>query len=322
LGGTSVRLPEGPRNSKQSLGKLNLSSKKFIINDNYNIWSLKNDFTDDKVYDWLDKNGFKDFKIQLKTDKTDDNYINEKNNHNFIDNTIKIDKIDENIFSIRDCISATDKNIGLSHFLNFISESIGLTEILKVTFPDKWYQILVLAHFKVASQYPDLYCNFFIENNDYNISFKQLKSQRISDLYKKITFNEVTNFYYRWSNYIKEKEYLACDITSISTYSENLSYGALGYNRDGDKLKQINICLLFGETSGLPVFATKYHGSLNDVRTFVSTASQFNLLRNNNFKLIMDKGFYSKQNINYMLSRDHKIPFLISVPLTVDYLKK
>jgi hypothetical protein len=53
-----------------------------------------------------------------------------------------------------------------------------------------------------------------------------------------------------------------------------------GYNRDKEKLKQVNVCLLLGEKSGLPIFQMVYEGSLNDVRTLkmtLATASGLDL---------------------------------------------
>jgi transposase len=119
-----------------------------------------------------------------------------------------------------------------------------------------------------------------------------------------------------------ENEFLACDITSISSYSNLIGEVEYGYNRDHDKLKQINLCLLFEETSGLPTISIKYHGSLNDVKTLYHTVELFTALNPYKFKLVTDKGFYSESNINYFLQPKLKIPFIISVPAKLDYFKQ
>jgi hypothetical protein len=46
---------------------------------------------------------------------------------------------------------------------------------------------------------------------------------------------------------------------------------AWGYNRDGEKLPQVNLCMPLGEQSRLPVFQTLYNGSIKDVNTLKST---------------------------------------------------
>ncbi|MDR1608028.1 MAG: transposase, partial [Deltaproteobacteria bacterium] len=88
---------------------------------------------------------------------------------------------------------------------------------------------------------------------------------------------------------------------------------------DKENLKQINLCLLFGEESGLPVFSVEYNGSLNDVKTFHTIIAQLDILKNSKYKLVLDKGFYSTNNIDYMISK--VISFLIAVPVKSNYVK-
>ncbi|KKL12074.1 hypothetical protein LCGC14_2539390, partial [marine sediment metagenome] len=40
-----------------------------------------------------------------------------------------------------------------------------------------------------------------------------------------------------------------------------------GYNRDKEKLPQINFGVIYGEPFSLPLFYTKYPGSIPDVKT-------------------------------------------------------
>ena len=49
---------------------------------------------------------------------------------------------------------------------------------------------------------------------------------------------------------VVDKEYLAYDITSVSSYSELNDMTRYGYNRDGESLPQVNIAMLFGENLG------------------------------------------------------------------------
>jgi transposase len=63
---------------------------------------------------------------------------------------------------------------------------------------------------------------------------------------------------------------MALDITSISSYSSLIRDCERGYNRGGEDLAQINVCLLFGQKPGLPVYQTVYSGSLKNVSTFSS----------------------------------------------------
>jgi transposase len=59
--------------------------------------------------------------------------------------------------------------------------------------------------------------------------------------------------------------------------------------------------MLVIEKSGLPVFHKVYSGALKDVSTLVSTLSEASTIDLKNISIIMDKGFASKQNIDFLL---------------------
>ncbi|MDR0751928.1 MAG: hypothetical protein LBF12_05025 [Christensenellaceae bacterium] len=54
------------------------------------------------------------------------------------------------------------------------------------------------------------------------------------------------------------------DVTSISSYSEEIIDVEYGYNRDGEHLAQFNIGMFCDKVSGLPIYYSKYNGSIND----------------------------------------------------------
>lgn len=59
----------------------------------------------------------------------------------------------------------------------------------------------------------------------------------------------------------KSDEYVAYDVTSISSYSKNISELEWGYNRDKERLPQINMGMYYGEESRLPLYYRIYPGS-------------------------------------------------------------
>lgn len=64
-----------------------------------------------------------------------------------------------------------------------------------------------------------------------------------------------------------ETEFLAYDTTSISSSSKLLNQVRYGNNKDNDPLAQINLALMFGETSQLPLYYRKLPGNSPDVKT-------------------------------------------------------
>lgn len=68
-----------------------------------------------------------------------------------------------------------------------------------------------------------------------------MSGQGISELLISFGHKERSDFYSRWCMYVCEKEYVALDITSVSSYSKNIGCMEWGYNRDGENLPQVNI---------------------------------------------------------------------------------
>jgi len=218
------------------------------------------------------------------------------------------------------------KDYGVVYFLKALAEKVGLLDVLRIVLPNAWQEIFCLACYLVTVDKPVMYCNDWVMSN-YGLGVGSMSSQRISDLLAVIGCSERNHFYRLWHKLIREREYIALDITSVSSYSEQISACEWGYNRDGEALPQINICMLFGENSKLPVYQTVYSGSLRDVTTLKATLSEFSALTGaTDTMVVMDKGFFSAKNVNMLLGMnegEEALPcrFLISVPFTSKFAK-
>ncbi|MDR0287124.1 MAG: IS1634 family transposase [Clostridiales bacterium] len=216
------------------------------------------------------------------------------------------------------------KDFGVVYFLRKLSEKIGLLDILRDTMPKVWHEVFCWSCYLIAADEPVMYCDEWVASNE-GLEAGNMSSQRVSDLLTAFDSVQRDSFYTAWHRLIREKEYIALDITSVSSYSEQINACEWGYNRDGENLPQINICMLFGEDSKLPVYQTIYSGSLRDVSTLKSTISEFAALTGDtDIMIVMDKGFYSAKNINMLQSEDEgkqRYRFLISAPFTSKFAK-
>jgi transposase len=167
---------------------------------------------------------------------------------------------------------------------------------------------------------PAMYCEDWLMRTE-SLPCGSMSSQKISELLSAISNEERMAFYEKWCELRSELEYMALDITGISSYSEFIGDIEWGYNRDNERLPQINVCMLLGEKSGLPVFQTTYSGSVKDVSTLKTTLQLATGLRLANISLVMDKGFSSKGNIDAMLDDEDGIRFLVATPLTMNFTK-
>ena len=221
-------------------------------------------------------------------------------------------------------ILASNKRYGSMYLFLKLANSINLLPLLQNAFSVQFREIFTLACFLVESQEPLLYCEEWLSQTEsMPLLNSTLSSQRISELFTAMTENQRDEFYSSWIEQAQENEYIALDITSISSYSQLLESSEWGYNRDHEDLPQINLCMLFGEDSRLPIYQTSYRGSLKDVTTLRTTLEEVtSLVPGCAIRIVMDKGFYSRKNIDEMLNPDRPVHFLVSVPFTSAFAKK
>ena len=77
---------------------------------------------------------------------------------------------------------------------------------------------------------------------------------------------------------------------------------------------------MFGQNSGLPLYFQELPGSINDVKTLNNLLKNIRELSSKSLSYVMDKGFYSKSNIDNLCATNSK--FIISVPLNNKWLQR
>ena len=221
--------------------------------------------------------------------------------------------------ALAEAILDSVRDFGVVYFIRELTEMIGLTEILRDTIPGATEEVFALACYLIAQDKPVMYCEEWVASN-FGLNAGSMSSQRVSDLLVSFGCAERNNFYRRWQDRISSREYIALDITSVSSYSQQISACEWGYNRDGEDLAQINICMLFGMDSKLPVYQTMYSGSLGDVKTLRATMCEFSTMTGSKeLTVIMDKGFFSEGNIDTLLGKSDdglSFRFLIAAPFS------
>lgn len=199
---------------------------------------------------------------------------------------------------------------GATSLLHHLSQQLGILKDLEEAFPEEAYAILSLAYYLVMENDSPMYrfSHWAIRHwHPYN---RDLSSQRISDLFAHIQNTACQHFFRNQHQRRMEKEHLAYDTTSISSYSQLINQVKYGYNKDGDSLPQINLALVFGEESMLPVYYRKLPGNITDVSTVQKLLRDLDTLGYKKIKLVMDRGFFSTANLNGLYQRRAK--FLIT----------
>ena len=214
---------------------------------------------------------------------------------------------------------ATAAIVGPSIILDTLSKRLGLAKILKSVFPEFHRQILTMAYYLAAHGGPLSQCASWTRTHDHP-SGTPLESQRISEILGKITTGGKQTFMSAWMDRILEDDFLCYDITSISSYSLLNEYIRFGHNRDLERLPQLNLAMLFGQKSRLPAYYHRIPGNITDVHTMHNLLETFRKLEIKSLHYVLDKGFYSKKNVDELLERrDH---FTISVPLNNRWVRE
>ncbi len=214
-------------------------------------------------------------------------------------NKLAKQKVQNNKMAKRSCF-------GGSYLLDVIGDRVGIAADLKACFPDDYQKILSLAYYLILENNAPMYRFPKWAKTHRHPLGKSLPSQRISELFASINECAKLTFFKRQSQRRLEKEYLAYDTTSISSYSELIEQVKYGKNKDLEPLPQVNLALVFGQESMLPVYYRKLPGNITDVSTIRKLLKDIDFLNIMKVKLIMDRGFYSAENIDLLYKNHNK----------------
>ncbi|MEO1785358.1 IS1634 family transposase [Thermodesulfobium sp. 4217-1] len=217
--------------------------------------------------------------------------------------------------NIKDIAKSSRYFYGAVYLFDKIAQDTGLLQDLKVCFGKEYKQILSTAYYLILEDKNPL-SRFgkwaMLHKHPYG---KTIASQRSSELFASIAEDAKNRFFRLQAKRRAQEEYWAYDTTSISSYSKCLKQVKYGMNKEHDILAQINLAVLFGEESNLPFYYRKLAGNIPDVKTLKKLLLDMNFLGFDKVKLVMDRGFYSMDNISG-LYKEH-VKFLIAGKLSL-----
>jgi len=207
--------------------------------------------------------------------------------------------------------SKSNLDYGTFYLFNLIFDELGLTDILENVFPELNRKIMAVSIYMLCEGNVMFYCDDWCAET-YTGTASIFTSQSLSRLFEIITYDERMKFFKSWVNLRSANEYIAYDVTSFSSYSQNNDNLEWGYNRDKEKLPQFNLGMYFGENSKLPVYYCIYPGSILDKTHLKSMMQENEMLGIKNVKFVMDKGFYEAGNLKYMQGKGYLFTICVS----------
>jgi transposase len=208
---------------------------------------------------------------------------------------------------------------GATYLFDRIGDDTGVTEDLKTCFPESYRQILSIAYYLILEDRNPLSRFNRWASVHWHPHGENISSQRSSELFASLTDEARQRFFHLQTKRRVDKEYLAYDSTSVSSYSKSLRQVRYGKNKDHEHLAQINLSLLFGQQSRLPFYYRKLAGNIPDVKTLKKLLADINTLGYEKIKVVLDRGFFSAANINELYR--HHIKFLIATKLSLKFVQ-
>jgi len=187
-------------------------------------------------------------------------------------------------------------NFGDFFLLDAVAKETELARVLSNVFGSAGDEILLLAIYMVLTGQALYRCEGWCRETLTGRG-KAVTSQRCSRLLTLADEPKRMEFFRAWVHARQQHEYLAYDVTSISSYARGNDVVEYGYNRDHEQLPQINLGMYYGEESMLPIFYCTYKGSIVD-KSHMQYMMKYNeRLGIEDVCFVMDRGFYTEENV-------------------------
>jgi transposase len=206
---------------------------------------------------------------------------------------------------------------GTAHLLENLSLQIGLANDLTNAFPNCSKAIMSVSQY-LLSEGSSTMARFTRWSRTHAHPLGQeMSSQRLSELFESVSQDGLEALS-RARIQRAGDEYWFYDTTSISSYSEYIESVRWGKNKDNVPLPQLNIAAAMDAGSKLPVYFKNIAGNINDVSMIRSLLADAGQLGAGRMRLCLDRGFYSKGNIDALMKEHMK--FLIGLKTSYSYV--
>ena len=215
------------------------------------------------------------------------------------------------------------KCYGNIFLLEEISKSIGLYEVLKECYPDIYKDILANSFYEIIGESKNYLFHHFQDEHHLQ-EVKTMHSSDVSQLHLRLGNDEQSKFEFtkKWIEKINPRNGIYYDITSFSSYSTKNEFVEWGYNRDREKLPQINLGMVCCRKTALPFFYNVFPGSIADVKTITNFLKFLEIYKLQDMLIVLDKGFFSASNICELIESDRNLSLIIPLPFTLNLTKE
>lgn len=208
-------------------------------------------------------------------------------------------------------IVAESRAFGGGAALQLLAKRVGVTDLLRDTCGPLASAVMLAATYMVEEDNVMCHIADYCDES-FTVGGMHLDSQSTSELFASLTLPERSAFLSGWVMRRQEEEYIAYDVTSLSTYSGGIEDAEWGHNRDNEDLCQINLGMFVGETSHLPVYYVTYQGSILDKTHLSYMMESARALGISKVRFVFDRGFVTTVNLAYV--KGEHLSFITALP--------
>jgi hypothetical protein len=181
---------------------------------------------------------------------------------------------------------------GYSFLVMKVCRDMGLFDSLATAFGEhRALEIIVMASYIIREGSAMDGIDDWLGRNYFPDYGRVLTSQSTSKIFADLPAGQINDFFVSWVKSAMGTGAVCYDVTSISSYAQQMPSVERGYNRDGESLAQFNIGMFCDEASKTPVYYNRYNGSLTDKTNLSHVLANAKAVGINRVKMVVDGGF-------------------------------
>jgi len=163
---------------------------------------------------------------------------------------------------------------------------------------------LIVDEENAGQYYPDFaYCHPLFSDK-----MKIYSDAKVSRLFSSITRDQCNDFLNSWNRKRDHRQriYISYDSTNKNCQAGDIDILEFGKAKADKGTPVFNLAVAYDCNNRVPLLYEEYPGSINDVSQFHFTVDKVNEYGYKNVGFILDRGYFSKDNIRYMEENGHE----------------
>lgn len=148
---------------------------------------------------------------------------------------------------------------------------------------------------------------------DHNIVGRDYSDSYISEFLNGFTNDEIDGFLEAWNKLYSnnEKVYINYDSTNMNTSAKGINLAEYGHSKKESDNPQVNVSFVSLEKDATPLIYELYPGSIVDNTKLKDLADRVRHYGYKNIGFILDRGYYSKSNIDYLDKNNYSFIMMV-----------